>query len=67
MHLESPYIPANAQTLQGLLFSESDQPIMPTETLKIVYYSYFHSFFTYEIIFGAVFPLVSRFLESKRE
>jgi hypothetical protein len=28
------------------------KPIMPTETLKIAYYSYFHSLMTYAVIFG---------------
>jgi hypothetical protein len=42
------------------------KPIMPTETLKMVCYSYFHSLLIYGIIFWAIL-LVCTFLESKRE
>jgi hypothetical protein len=43
------------------------KPIMPIKTLKIVYYSYFHSLMTYAVIFGVIPLLVCKFLESKRE
>jgi hypothetical protein len=53
--MESSYIPAHAQTVQSLLFAEVIKPFMPTETLKMVYYSYFHSFDLWNYFGGQFF------------
>jgi hypothetical protein len=43
------------------------QPLLPLDSLKLIYYSYFHSILTYGIIFCGNTPTVMLFSECKRE
>ena len=43
------------------------QPFLSLDSLKLIYYSYFHSILTYRIIFGVIPPTAMLFSECKRE
>jgi len=44
----------------------SVKPFVTANTLKMIYYSYFHSIMTYDLIFGGTPQTLLRFLGCKR-